>query len=705
MLRLLNTLFAMVYAMALFSQPISEFIHVDQFGYLPEADKVAVISDPQVGYNSTLSYQPIANLQVIDVNSGNVVFSGQAIPWNNGATHDQSGDRGFWFDFSTLKTPGTYYISDPTSNEISATFEIQEGVYSEILKAAGRMYYYNRCGMAKAAPFAESKWTDSDNFSQDANCQFIYDQGNVALEKDLTGGWFDAGDYNKYVTFATTTVSNLLWAYTENPDAFTDNWNIPESGNGIPDIIDEVKYELDWLYKMTNADGTVHIKMGSKNFSENAAAPPSANNDPRYYGPTCTSASIAIVNMFGQAALTLKGLDGLSTYGASLQARAEDCWSYVLPLINSNQLETECDDGSIVAGDADQNVETQIKFAIAGAIYLFALTGEQNYSDFVANNVASIPQFEFGDWNAYDMYLQDALMLYTTLQGANSTLSADILSSITNASRNNWNGYFGFNEADLYRAFMPDWSYHWGSNSPKAAYGGLNMMLNQYNINTDLAASFEKAALGIVHYFHGVNPQGLVYLSNMYPYGADRGINEIYHTWFADGSEWDHALTSTKGPAPGYVTGGPNASFSVGSLTPPSGQPLQKSYLDFNDSWPNNSWEITEPAIYYQAAYVRLLTHFVKNTITTSSDSGNDFLEAQINLFPNPAKDYFTLTGIPQEVQIDVFDSTGKHIHTITNSGETSLLIDLNNFANGAYWIKVMDGSDGNFVVKKIIKS
>jgi len=65
------------------------------------------------------------------------------------------------------------------------------------------------------------------------------------------------------------------------------------------------------------------------------------------------------------------------------------------------------------------------------------------------------------------------------------------------------------------------------------------------------------------------------------------------------------------GPAPGFVTGGANPNFSVGALSPPSGQPLQKSYLDFNDGWPNNSWEISEPAIYYQAAYLRLIASIV----------------------------------------------------------------------------------------------
>ncbi|MBN1478973.1 hypothetical protein EH223_14865 [candidate division KSB1 bacterium] len=69
-------------------------------------------------------------------------------------------------------------------------------------------------------------------------------------------------------------------------------------------------------------------------------------------------------------------------------------------------------------------------------------------------------------------------------------------------------------------------------------------------------------SLGI-HYMHGVNPLNMVYLSNMYTYGAENSANKIYQCWFKD-SKWSNALTSTCGPAPGYVPGGPNRSYSGG---------------------------------------------------------------------------------------------------------------------------------------------
>ena len=105
----------------------------------------------------------------------------------------------------------------------------------------------------KEKPYAEEPWTDGAAFigpGQDKEARYVNDKENASMAKNLSGGWMDAGDYNKYVTFAGSAVHMLLTAYEQNPKIFSDDFNIPESGNGIPDLIDEVKYELDWIKKM-----------------------------------------------------------------------------------------------------------------------------------------------------------------------------------------------------------------------------------------------------------------------------------------------------------------------------------------------------------------------------------------------------------------------------------------------------------------------
>jgi hypothetical protein len=111
----------------------------------------------------------------------------------------------------------------------------------------------------------------------------------------------------------------------------------------------------------------------------------------------------------------------------------------------------------------------------------------------------------------------------------------------------------------------------------------------------------------------------------MADFGAENSVDQFYHSWFADGSaKWDSVRSSTFGPPPGFLVGGPNPSYSWDDrcpgvslacgamvLSPPTGQPPQKSYLDFNTSWPLNSWSVTENSDGYQTSYLRLLARFV----------------------------------------------------------------------------------------------
>ncbi|MEQ1359238.1 glycoside hydrolase family 9 protein, partial [Salmonella enterica] len=84
--------------------------------------------------------------------------------------------------------------------------------------------------------------------------------------------------------------------YQENPPAFGDDFDIPESGNGVPDILDEVRWETDWLEKMQFPDGSAALKVGETVYA--AAAPPSSDRNTRYYIPSCTSSTIAVAGMF-----------------------------------------------------------------------------------------------------------------------------------------------------------------------------------------------------------------------------------------------------------------------------------------------------------------------------------------------------------------------------------------------------------------------
>lgn len=666
------------------AQSPNPFIHVDQFGYTPTALKVAVVSNPINGFNNNLSYTPpgFPEMLLQDAMTGQPVYSFWIDSWQNGNVHPPSGDQGWWVDFSAQDQPGEFYLDDGQGNR-SGEFRISTDPYQEVMQAAGRAFYYNRCGFEKKPPYADPRWSDNLDFQQETQCRSISDPMNQSLWKDLRGGWYDAGDYNKYVTFAHRAVHDLLWAWEENPQAFNDEWNIPESKNSFPDVLDELKWELDWLLKMIEPDGSVHIKMGSANYSENVLSPPSLNQDPRYYGPVCTSSTIAMASMLAHAAVVYRQIEGWEGYGSVLGLKAQACFSQVLPAFNGNALQTDCDNGSIVAGDADWNETIQWNAAITAAVHLFDLTGDQIYHDFFLEHYSKAEPLG-GFWGPYYMELNSALLHYTTLPDADATASNAILGSFSAAVSNNWNDFYGLSDGELYQAGMPDWSFHWGSNLPMASYGTLNLLAARYAVNPSAIGPYVQRAANHLHYFHGVNPLGMVMLSNMYEIGGDFGVNQIYHTWFADGTDWDHSLDSPYGPPPGYVTGGPNKDFSVTTISPPSGQPPMKSYLDFNTGWPESSWEITEPAIYSQAGYIRLLARFVTGDDGVPVDE-SEIPQVGLSAHPNPT------TG---KIWLSTSDHSGGEIsngvgQTIGCIEPGASEVDLSSFPNGLVLIRI----------------
>jgi hypothetical protein len=593
---------------------VSGFIVVDQFGYRPGDDKVAVVRSPQAGFDNASRYEPGSRYELRRAGDGATVFKGGLKAWKDGAVEASSGDKGWWFDFSSVHEPGRYYVFDVERNLRSPTFSVHPAVYRSVLKAAMRTFYYQRSGFAKKPPYADPCWADDAAYvgpNQDTQARDVTDRDNPSKVRDLGGGWFDAGDTAKYVTFAVQPVHQLLSAYTANPAAFTDDFGIPESGNGIPDVVDEVKWEIDWLRKMQYPDGSVALKVGP--IETVSVAPPSADKAARYYIPACSSATIAAAGMFAHAAQVFGGLPGLAADAADLQSRAVAAWKNFQSL---GTRQTGCDKGVVRTGNADWNAEDQAAYAVEAAIYLFAITHDPAYMDYVRAHYREMRPYRDSGWSRYQSDQGESLLYFTSIPGVDRELRdrirADKLNDVNTADR-----FYGFEPGDdLYRAFLHDGQYHWGSNNPRANYGVSNLEVLTYSIPARDPASLEKRALGILHYFHGVNPLGMVYLSNMYSLGATSSANEIFHSWYQAKTKWSNALTSQCGPPPGYVPGGPNANAVrdgvPATIVPPAGQPPQKSYRDWNGNWPDSSWAITEPAIYYQAAYIRLLSAFVR---------------------------------------------------------------------------------------------
>jgi len=586
--------------------PVLKEMHVDQFGYRPLDRKVAVLADPQIGHNARRSYQPHRNIQVRRWADDSIVMKIKPTPWNNGRLHEQSGDRGWWVDFSALTTSGDYYLYDGKKQQRSDRFRISNDVYDDVLVAALRVFYFNRGNVAHTSPYAE-QWLDQAAHvgpGQDTEARYVNARNDESQIRDMSGGWFDAGDTNKYVTFAADTVHQLLAAYQDYPEVFTDDTNIPESGNGLPDILDEVLWEMDWLERMQDDDGGVFLKLGDLEYFEFQL--PSTITTPRYYEQKCSSAAIAAAAMFAHMGVVLQNENLLAGDVADYRARAIAAWDWYV----DSPIQTNCDDGTVKAGDADWSRSRQHQQQVVAAVYLFALTGEQRFQEVIARRLDDTRLFTDVGMLWYVPSQTEALTFYTTLANRDSATSDAILARLDLVGRSS--ALLGFaKNADLYRAYLPDEQHHWGSSTVRANVGASNMLLVKMGINPQKRNRYTQRGGTHLQYFHGVNPLGLVYLSNMEEYGSERSVRQLFHYWFSDGTVYDNARRSPIGPPPGYVVGGPNGNYS-GSVSPPAGQPVQKSYRDWNtENAASRSWEISEPAIYYQAAYIRLLSSVI----------------------------------------------------------------------------------------------
>ncbi|TVR55808.1 MAG: glycoside hydrolase family 9, partial [Puniceicoccaceae bacterium] len=397
----------------------------------------------------------------------------------------------------------------------------------------------------------------------------------------------------------------LLYAWRAHPGAFFgDDFGLPESGNGLPDLLDEIKFELDWLVKMQDTDGGVYIKMGNVDY--NSAWPISADNRPRYYGPKCSASTLWTAAVFAHAARVYQTIPEWEDFAADLEERALRAWGWY----QENPRSFNCDTGEIKSGIANRNAAEHDRMEAFAAIHLWILTGEESYHSTILQRVPQTRQMQEWVWSPYDLSTAEALLDYAAQPGAHTTLRNQIHNHLRNSINNNdWSPQ---PTRSLYRSWMFSWSYHWGSNHIRANFGiGALKAREVPGVTAAQRDRLRQRAADLLHHFHGVNPLGIVYLSNMGRHGAEQSVRHIWHDRFP------HHSPLRDNPPPGYVVGGPNQDYLSGG---PSGraefdwirdQPRGKAFADFNSPWPGNSWEITENAIYYQAVYIRLLAHFV----------------------------------------------------------------------------------------------
>jgi hypothetical protein len=602
-------------------------IAVDQFGWWPQARKVAIFAQPVRGQNAGTSYVPGSRFEVRNQIDASVVLRGRLEPWNQGKVSELAGDRVWYADFSSLRKPGTYVLHDPTRNVHSFPFRIADDVYKPVLRESVRTFYYQRSGTPITARHGGDWHHPGGHLGPNQDRAAVLSQGGKSLgrPRNVLGGWFDAGDLNKYVPYLETTLFDLFWSYELNPGAFSDDTNIPESGNGVPDLLDEVKWELDWLLKMQDSDGGVFNRVAGRSY-DNGPDDPSHDKQPRFYTAKTTWATAIAAASFGHAARVYSRFENVFPgYASRLKDAAGRAWAFLEAHPRMEPADGSDGDKTLAATPAGSNPGADHRSRVYAAAELFKTLGKPEFKAFVdrwAPDVAATAENGLHPFQGYrhvdplnHAALTQALFLYATTKGADPAVVgpfkealAHTVEAIRAASGGPDDPYLAYHYAD---------HYCWGSNQVKGRWARVLLMASALGLNPGRQAGDREIMAGYLHFIHGRNPLALCFLTNMGRAGGDRCVSQIYHQWFRDGSPLYDGSQSRYGPAPGYLAGGPNKFFSVDWIRPPAGEPPMKAYRDWNGAWNAQrqaneaSWEITEPAIYYQAVYTLILSQFV----------------------------------------------------------------------------------------------
>jgi endoglucanase len=441
-----------------------------------------------------------------------------------------------------------------------------------VYQTALRSYYIQRCGV---------KLTDKSGLSHEA-CHLqdatIATTTGPALHGEhvqATGGWHDAGDFGKYIAPASATVNRLLSLYEDNPDLFTDGQlDIPESSNGIPDILDEVKVELEWMLTMQRQDGAVYRKLSGAHWP--TVGSPDLDDQLRFVYGVSSPETAKFASSLAIAARAYKAID--SDSAARYLKAAEKAWGW-LATLQTQYVDIQPDDdkgsGKYLLSQIDEEptLKTDVDDRLAAAIELYLSTHKAEYEIFIEENMLNI------SYTLYEWKDITALSFYHLVQQDNSPSFSSIKKRIRSALISRADKLLASNKSNPYG--LASTHFIWGSNKMVAEEG--ITLVHAYTIKKDEA--YLKAALDQLDYLLGKNPLDISYVSGF----GDNSVHFPNHL---------HAR-SAKIALKGFMVGGPN-SLGQDNITPKNLGAL--SYVDNDHAYASNEY-----AIDYNSAFIGLV--------------------------------------------------------------------------------------------------
>jgi endoglucanase len=512
-----------------FSQPVTDQIKLNQVGFYPNAQKVAVVTG-NVSSN---------DFYIASTNLRDTVFRGKLSEEKQSA---YSSTKARIAVFSPFTGKGSYVVCIPGVGT-SYVFEINDSVNKNAGIATLKGYYYQRVSMPLEEKYA-GKWHRSAGHPDTV----VYIHPSAATKArpagttiSTPGGWYDAGDYNKYIVNSGITMGTLLSAYEDFPDYFKQlDTNIPESNDAVPDILNEIIYNLRWMLTMQDPnDGGVYNKCTNAAFD--GMVMPGVTQLPRFVVQKGTAATLDFAAVTAQAARILnqytKQLPGLSDSCLSASKKAWT-WSLLNPSLEYDQqkMNEKLKPEITTGGYGDRNFNDEWMWAAAE---LFITTKDKKYFDMVDKHITepvSLPS-----WSNVGM-----LAYYSMLRFQNTlpSYTADDLKPMKSKVVDMANGYIEKVNANALETVMGQSvrDFNWGGNSTAANQGIL--LIRAYLLTND--KKYIDYALTNLDYLLGRNATGYCFVTGI---GSKSPMHPHHRQSVSDG---------VTDPVPGLLVGGPN---------------------------------------------------------------------------------------------------------------------------------------------------
>lgn len=558
-MRLAFTLFCFVSAASTYAAEPAPLLKVNQSGYLTQGQKLALIPG-----KSKQAFQLVA------LPSGQAVFKGQS---SEAQLWAPAGETVSIADFSQIQTNGRYRLE--VAGFAAIELQIAAQPYGLVHDAAIKAYYFNRASQqldpAYAGVWARPAGHPDDKIKIHASAASASRPEGTLVQSPK--GWYDAGDYNKYVVNSGISTFTLLDAWTDFKDFYRQRqWNIPESGNSMPDVLDEILWNLDWISTMQDpADGGVYHKLTNLNFD--GTIMPDKAVAPRYMVQKATAATLNFAAVMAKASRVFSEFDAQQPGKAALfkqQAIKAWQWASKNPAIYYQQ---PADVSTGAYGDKSLADE----FAWAAA-ELYLLTGEQPYLQQFFQLAQPVQAASWASVSAlgYFSLAKEAKRLTPEQQQL-------VVSAITKVA----DQFVAQHQASAYKVAMLPGDFVWGSNAV-----AMNKAILLYKANQITAkAGYVEAMQGLVDYVLGRNPLDLTYVTGF----GFKSPQHIHHR--------PSQADAVQAPVPGWLAGG--AQPGQQDKCKYSSKLPAKSYADDYCSYASNEIAINwnAPLVYMLAAF------------------------------------------------------------------------------------------------------